>query len=330
FPVSKSLFRRYKLKVKDKKHIEKALHSKLKAELPLPLEKFRYRYIHRKDGDYTDIFCVLIPEEELKGLKNKVVDSEVFALLRLFLHQGKREGSILHISQDYRYLLEVKDGFPEAVKVISGNTAVDNNTYLSGKVEGEGKRLNNPTGNPLYNVCYGLLIKDFYPFGVDFNSQIEGDWLDKQLKGVLYIGAGFLAVGVGLYTLALSKGAVLKEIKEKQKEVYAKYISPNEVVIDPLTQAKGKLSQLQKSAGKTVDGAYILSKLGEAKVKAGIKEIKRVSINGGYIQIEGKADSITQIEKFKNTLSNQFDIKITQTSKTPSGQLRFGMEGRLK
>ena len=343
FPVNKSIFRKYIFPFKNREKINKAVKGNLQLDLPIPFEDVEYSFVYRErveDGK-AEVFCVIVRKEDIQGFdKNSSLDSEIFALMRLTKFQYIHNGVIVHFSKDYIYLISFRNNFPESVRVIrekdlEEKKLLDKNTvlfsgiipdYIKEKVE-KNRILNNPTGRPEYNIPYGLLLKGIDEFGIDFIHKDEEEILSKLIKGIAYIAVSVLIVNVGLIINWSLKEKELKKIKSKEKEIYIKYFNASEAVYDPVLQAEGLVSSFKHSEESSLDAADVLSQIGKAKDIAKIDEIYRVSIDGNIFSIQGKAKSVTDVEKFKNALSVKFKAEIDETVSTTDGKVRFSVKG---
>ncbi len=338
FPVIKTLFRKYTFPFKDREKIEKAVKGNLSIDLPVPIEEVEYAYVTRNsfEDEKTLVFCVIVPKEELKGFKHPV-DSEIFALLRLCKNQYINNGVIIHFSNNYIFLIKFKDNFPLEVRVIKEEEAKrwinKESSIFSGFVPDyipKDKILLNPSKKPEYNVAYGLLLKTIDDFGVDFLHKDESKNLAKFLKGALYLLLSIAFIDISLFSYIVLKEKEIKKIKSAEKEIYMKYFSASEEIYDPLLQAKGLLASVRKSISSSEDAADILNDIGKAKDVSGVKEIYKINITGNTFIVQGRADSIQQIEKFKNTLAINYRTSITETINTPQGDIRFVVKGEIK
>ena len=345
FPVNKSIFRKYIFPFKNREKINKAVKGNLQLDLPIPFEDVEYSFVYRErveDGK-AEVFCVIVRKEDIQGFdKNSSLDSEIFALMRLTKFQYIHNGVIVHFSKDYIYLISFRNNFPESVRVIrekdlEEKKLLDKNTvlfsgiipdYIKEKVE-KNRILNNPTGRPEYNIPYGLLLKGIDEFGIDFIHKDEEEILSKLIKGIAYIAVSVLIVNVGLIINWSLKEKELKKIKSKEKEIYIKYFNASEAVYDPVLQAEGLVSSFKHSEESLLDASDVLSQIGKAKDIAKIDEIYRVSIDGNIFSIQGKAKSVTDVEKFKNALSVKFKAEIDETVSTTDGKVRFSVKGEI-
>ncbi len=338
FPVVKSLFRKYTFPFKDREKIDKAVKGNLSIDLPISLLEVEYGYVIKEHAteNKVDVFCVIVPKEELKYLKHSV-DSEIFALLRLCRANYIHNGVLIHYGRDYIFLLKFKENFPEEVRVIKEEDAKKwinkESSVFSGFVPEyvpRDKLLLNPAKKTEYNVSYGLTLKAVDDFGVDFLHKDESKHVSAALKGAIYLVFSFLFLDISLFSYLFVKEKELRKIKEKEKEIYIKYFSASEQVYDPVLQAKGKLSLIKNGSSGSLDAADVLNEIGKAKDISGIKEIYKINISGKTFIIQGRASSIQQIEKFKNSLSIMFNASISETISTPEGDIRFVIKGEIK
>ncbi len=340
FPVNKTLFRRYTFPFKQREKIERAVKGQLFIDLPIPFEEIEFDYVVKDipGENKVEVFCVIVPKKELENLKYHV-DSEIFALMRLCRYQHVYNGTIVHFSKGYIYTVRFRDNFPEVVRVIKEEEIKNRNmvnredVVFSGDVPDYIPReriLSNPEGDPFYNISYGLILKSIDDFGVDFLHKDETYHLKTVIAGVVYLFLSILFVDAGLVAYGYAKEKVLKKIREKEKELYIKYFSASGTVYDPLLQAKGIVASIKKGGTSGVDAADILAQIGKAKQISKIKSLYKISISGNTFIIQGRADSIKDIESFKNALSIKFNAKIDETINTPEGDIRFTVKGEVR
>ena len=345
FPVNRSIFRKYLFPFKNKDKIEKAVRGNLQIDLPVPFDEVEYSYVYRErpeDGK-VEVFCVIVKKEDLKDFDEKSsVDSEIFALMRLTKFHYIHNGVIVHFSKDYIYLISFRNNFPETVRVIREEEIHKKNLiekktvmfsgivpdYIQEKIE-KNRILNNPTENPEYNVAFGLVLKGIDEFGIDFIHKDEEEVLSKFIKGAGYLALSIILINVGLFVGNTIKSEELKKVKSKEKEIFIKYFNASGTVYDPLMQAEGLVASVQKSGETYKDAADVLKQIGKAKDVANITEIYRINIDGSMFTVQGKATSISDVEKFKNVLSMEFKAQINETVSTPEGNVRFSVKGEI-
>ncbi len=339
FPVTKTLFRKYVFPFKNKEKIEKAVKGQLSVDLPLSLEDVEYAYVVKEiiGENKVEVFCVIVPKEDISHFKHSV-DSEIFALMRLCKNQDIHNGTVVHFAKNYIYKVRFRDNFPESVRVIREDEIKNKelhyreDTVFSGFIPDYIPRdriLNNPVGDPKYNVAYGLLLKSIDDFGVDFTHKYDSQNINKLLKGALYLSLAIFFINVGLFTYGSVKERILRKIKSQEKEIYIKYFSASGEVYDPLLQAKGLVSSVKKYGYSPEDAADVLNEIGKAKEISGVKEIYKINISGKLFVIQGRASTIKDVEKFKNALSIKYKAKIEETINTPQGDIRFTIKGEV-
>ncbi|ACO04417.1 MAG TPA: hypothetical protein DEP48_05420 [Persephonella sp.] len=334
FPSSKSTFRKYSFPFKDRSKIEKAVRTQLQMDLPFPVDQIEYSYFERYEKNRTEIFCVIVRKEDLQKIKDgDIIDSEIFALLRLAKYNGLNNCEILHFSEGYSVYLKIKDQFIDQVRVFSQKPEIDDNFYLSGNIPEDissNRILKNPTDDPSLNVAFGLLLRGVDDTGIDLLHRSEELYTEKILKGAVY-----LTLAVVLFNLALIFRLELLErqlrsIKEKEKELFVKGFNYTGEVFDPLEQAKGKIASLKASSVKKEDAVDILDFIGRSKRSAGISRIYRISITSERFVIQGIAYSIKDVERFKNGLNSKYEANIDETVSTPEGMVRFSISGVIR
>lgn len=331
FPVIKSIFRKYTFPgiIKDRKKLEKAVETNLRVDLPIPFENCEYDFVHRDKDGKTEIFCVIVPKEEIKEIKESI-DSEIFAILRLCKSQNVRNGKIIHYGDNYVYRLKFDNYFPEEIRVLDNEELNDKDVLFSGCIPNfisQEKILKNPLGDPSLNVAYGLLLKFLDNFGIDFSHKSSEESVKYLTKGILYLILIFAVVNLSLLFEIYLKEKELKKVLSAEKELFIKYFGLSQVY-DPLEQAKGLLFTA-KISQKNEDITSILNYMGKAKMLSKIKNIYKINISGNSFLIEGKANSIQDIENFKKILSQKYKVSIDETVSAPEGYVRFVIKGEV-
>ncbi|WP_457621814.1 hypothetical protein [Persephonella sp.] len=334
FPSIKSTFRKYSFPFKDRSKIEKAVRTQLQIDLPFPVEQVEYSYYERYEKNKTELFCIVVKKEDLEDIADgDIVDSEIFALLRLARYNGLEDCEIIHFAENYCVYLKIKDQFIDQVRVLSQPPEIKEDIYLSGSIPDSMKKhktLKNPTDDPVFNVSFGLLLRGLDDTGIDLLHRSEELNTEKMLKGALYL---FLAVVILNLTLFLRLEIMeeqLKLVKEKEKELFVKGFNYTGEVFDPLEQAKGKMSALKASSVRQEDAVDILNFIGRSKKVSGVRKIYRITISSDRFVIHGMADSIKDVEKFKNSLNSKYVANIDETVSTPEGMVRFSISGEIR
>ncbi|WP_457640539.1 hypothetical protein [Persephonella sp.] len=334
FPSSKSTFRKYSFPFKDRSKIEKAVRTQLQIDLPFPLEEVEYSYYQRYEKNKSELFCVIVKNEDIQNIKDgDIIDSEIFALLRLAKFNNLNDCEILHFSKGYIVYLKIKNQFIDQVRVLSDITEIPQNVYLSGdipeNVEGI-KLLNNPENDPSLNVAYGLLLRGIDDTGIDFLHRSEETYVERLLKGAVYLTVAILILNVAFFIKLSLLEKQLRQIKEKEKELFVKGFNYTGEVFDPLEQAKGKIASLRAKSVSKEDAVDILDFMGASKKGTGIISIYKISITSERFSIQGLAESIKDVEKFKNNLSKRYSTSIDETVSTPEGKVRFSISGAVR
>ncbi len=343
FPVIKSLFRYYVFPSTNLNHLKDALKVNLEIDLPLNLEEFEYSFVYRKLKDNKlEVFCVLAKKDDLKDFaKNSIVDSEIFALVRLVREKKLSTCEIIHFSKNYSYLLKIENGFPKEVRVLRNEdikkVLTNKNLFVSGNIPDEFKSLideDKILSNPLLdlrdNILYGLILRFFDDFGIDLLHNENKNIFESYLKGAFYLFLSLLIVSLSLLGILYFKKKQLQIVKSKEKEIFIKYFDNSGKVYDPLLQAEGLVSSLKITNVFSKDAVDILNQIGRAKNLSNIKELYKIHIDTKGFFIEGKAKSIQDVEKFKNILSINFNTNIEETIKTPDNEVRFTIRGFLR
>ncbi|NPA51911.1 MAG: hypothetical protein GXO22_03360 [Aquificae bacterium] len=333
-PSYLSTFRVYKFPIKDKEKIKNLIKGQLQFDLPVSFEEIDYSYYVHNDGR---VFCVITKKEILNAVLKKyenvnIVDSEVFSLIRLLNFKGEKDGKIIHFFGENTVFVRINDNFPEDVHIIKENYKeyIDEDTYLSGDVPQEyksHKKILNFNIDPKFNVAYGNILRGIYTNGVDFLHKEQLNVISIFTKLILALIVAFAVIDISLLVSNALLQKQIEEVKNKQKEIYIKYFSPSGTVYDPITQAKGLIAKAKTSKSSTESLLDILEHIAKAKMEAGIEEIYKINLEKNGFSIQGVANSLKDIEKFKNELSKYYIVTIEETVVNAEGKIRFKIKG---
>ncbi len=338
-PFNKTTFRVYDFPVKDPDKIKNLVKGQLQFDIPVPIEELEYDF-YLKD---QTVFCVIAKKDVINSIKEKfnridILDSEIFSLVRLMNFNGYNSGKVLHFYKDYIFYLDFEGNFPKVAHALSEKELEEylkDNVFLSGDIPEELKEkyevLNNPTGNPSLNVAFGNVLKGiFNDLGIDFLHKEKADLTAYLLKGLIYFITAIVFINIGIYTKIYFLQKKIEEIKSKEKEIFIKYFSSSSPVFDPLTQAKGLVSSIENRKTQTIDALDILNDIGNAKKRTKIKELYKINIGISDFSIQGIAESLKDVENFKNELSKKYQVTIEESVTNTEGKIRFSIKGRLR
>jgi hypothetical protein len=338
-PFNLTTFRVYKFPVKDNDKIKNLVKGQLQFDIPIPLEELEYDFYLKDDT----AFCVITKKsviEEIKETYQKVdiLDSEIFSIIRLMNFKGENSGKVIHFSSDYAYYLEFEDNFPKMVHALSDKDLdkfLSSDTFLSGEIpeslKEKHKILNNPTKNPALNIAFGNILRGIFDeTGIDFLHKEKADFTSYIVKGLIYFMIALFFINAGIYAKIFFLQEKIKEVKNKEKEIFIKYFSSSTPVFDPLTQAKGLVSSVENRKTQTIDALDILDDVGKAKMKTRIKELYKINIGISDFTIQGIAESLKDVENFKNELSKKYQVIIEESVTNTEGKIRFSIKGKLK
>ncbi len=334
YPSSGSTFRLYSFPFKDRSKIEKAVKTQLQMDLPFPFDHIEYSYFVRYTKNRTEVFCVIVKKEELERLKDgDIVDSEVFALLRLVKFNGINNCEIVHFSEGYIVYIKIEDQSINQVRVFSKIPEINENMYLSGNIPEDFKGyklLKNPTDDPSLNVAYGLILRGLDDTGIDLLHKSEEVYTEKILKGAFFIFISVFILNTAIFLKINLAEKQLKFVKEKEKELFIKGFNYTGEVFDPLEQAKGKMAAVRSFSVRKEDAVDILNFIGRSKKSLRIGRIYRINITSERFSIQGTAESIKDVERFKENLSKKYVSSIDETVSTPEGMIRFSISGEIR
>jgi len=333
FPAIKSTFRTYEFPFSDKDKIQKAVETALKVDLPISFESVSYDYILKTYKDKTFVFCVIAKKEDVQNLKNvDILDSEVFALLRIARFLNLKNINILHFSDGYIVEVFVKDSFIKKVRILKNIENIPQNTLLSGDIPEKFEnypKLKVENILPKYNVAYGLLLKMLDDTGIDLLHKSNKDIFVKLLKGAFYLFLSVLVLSIAIWFKVFTLKKQIKYVKEKEKEIFVKAFNYSGTIFDPLEQAKSKLLMLKNKDKYKEDTIDILNFIGIDLSKLNNVELFKITISQNRFIIKGTAKSIREIEMLKNFLSKKYNAKIEETVNTPKGEVRFTISGDI-
>ncbi len=332
-------FRIYTFPLKDKDKIKNLIEGQLQFDLPLPIEEIEYAYFIQDNK----AFCVITRKEVIRDLKEKYgkvdeIDSDIFAIIRLFNLDIGNSGKVIHMYGEYGFYLEFENNFPTKVNVISEKEIekyYDKSIFLSGKIPknliGTAKILKNPFNDPKFGVTTGIFLKPiFTDIGIDFLHKERSDVTLKILISAIVLFFAIIFIDIGLFIQNIFLKKEIQEVKSAEKEIFIKYFSQTTPVFDPLNQAKGLVAAAKTSKKDIFDVINVLNDIGKAKKIAKIKEIYQISINPLEFSIKGIALNLKDIETFKNLLSSKYNVVIEETVTNVEGEIRFSIKGKYK
>ncbi len=333
-PSYLSTFRIYEFPIKDKEKIKNLVKGQLQFDIPVPFEEIDYSYYVHSDGR---VFCVITRKEILNSIVEKyhqinIIDSEVFSLIRLLNHKGYKDGQIVHFYKDQTVFISVSNNFPENVHIIGSDYKdyIQDQTFLSGDIPQEYKDHPNILDfgiDTRLNVAYGNILRGIYSHGVDFLHKDQLNIISIFSRLIIAIAVAFLFIGSSLFISNKLLESQIKQVKNKQKEIYLKYFSPSGPVFDPLMQAKGLISKAKSSKSSKESLLDILEHIAQAKLKSGIEEIYRINVEKDSFQVQGVAKTLKDVEKFKNELSKYYAVSIEESIVNAEGKIRFKIKG---
>ena len=317
-PTYLSTFRYFEFPFKNKDKILKAIETTLSLEIP-NWQLFTYRaYI--KDNK---VFCVITRKDLIEKILKKVenlflLDSDIFPLIRVAKREGFITGKIGYLYEDIGVVITIENSFPTEVLHIS----VDNLKELFKK----GQVLEITAKNIEQNltVAYGNILRVFDDEGINFledKTAIKASFVAKLIL-LLLLGLAFVSLGLGIKIYQYKKE--LKYIKDKEKEVFIKYFNSS-VVIDPLSQAKGKVATLSSFATNKKDAAEIMEYIGKTLSKNRVNfKVINLQIGKDTLYLTGLSKDISNVEKLKKFIADQYKtVFIEETSKDANGMIRF-------
>ncbi len=143
---------------------------------------------------------------------------------------------------------------------------------------------------------------------------------------MLFIVTGAILLGTSIfryYTFA----STTDWLDERSEQIYREVFDPSGRIVDPLSQAKGKIRALTtEDSGMKID--KILGILGRSSDELGKSKITLdvLRYNGDNIDINGSTMDMTSVQKFQEILRKHgIEPQIGDIQQIPGGGLRFTM-----
>ncbi|WP_457568362.1 hypothetical protein [Desulfurobacterium sp.] len=309
-PAEKSTFRIRHFPFNDRRKILKIVESDVKSTPFLSEERLVCRSLFFPDGDGTTVLTVIVRESDIDAVREKEadsIDSEVFALLRAILFEGKRDGDFYYQKKKSTVLISVRRGVPVAVRVLA-----------KGVSEGEPISCSGISHEliPLFGSALQLVRNLEVNFLKEESSGVEGSFL--KAASLLFLSLVFLSAVLFGGSRLFKREA--KRIRKIEASLFREKF-PDVPAVDPLTQLKGMLASREE---KGIDAVDVLNIAGRVKGE-GISVLK-FNAGDGRFSIEGKAPDIASATAFAGKL-RRFNAEITETVTLKDG-IRFRLEGR--
>ncbi len=306
-PAEKTTFRIKTFLFSDKRKIHKIIEGEIKSNPLLSGKDLVFRSLFFPMDKGTAVFTVIAWKEEIEKLGRReadVVDSEIVALLRIVLLNGK-DGDFYYEKEGGNVIISVKDGIPISVKV--------------GEKEKKGEPIRLEGVNEKILPLFGSALQITRNMEVNFLKEESSDTEISLVKSAFLLLLSLVILSGTLFAGGVFFKRKIKRIRIKEAELFEKKF-PHIPAIDPLTQLKGMLHSASKVK---IDAVDVMNEIG--KVKNGISILK-FNAGDGQFSIEGEAPDISSVTSFAGRLK-KFNAEIKETV-TLKDKVRFRLEGR--
>lgn len=147
-----------------------------------------------------------------------------------------------------------------------------------------------------------------------------------------FLGAVFCAVQL---TLSLQVRSSLDRLSAEAASLYREIAGGAERIVDPLSQARGKLAELKGNGGDDRSFSLFLAHLGrawtggEAGRKPGFPVLDQMRYTGGSAELTGTAQTMEAIQVLRSAAdSGGFRASLGDIQQIPGGGLRFSLSLR--
>lgn len=147
-----------------------------------------------------------------------------------------------------------------------------------------------------------------------------------------FLGAVFCAVQ---FSLSLQVRSSLERISAEAAALYREIAGPSERIVDPLSQARGKLAELRGSGGDDSSLSLFLGHLGRAWTggdggrKSGFPVLDQMRYTGESAELTGTAQTMEAIQALRTAAdSGGFRASLGDIQQIPGGGLRFSLSLR--
>lgn len=327
--VFPSIYTTYRI-IKDNsklKGLDSYVKGLLKIESVLTDEDILVRDIDL-GGGYR--FAVITEKSGIDKIKKdypsmSVLDYEITSILRLLEFNNKKYSKLIHFNKDYATELNFDDGILKSFITKDKNDVDISDAVVSGFIpEGStAEVLNNPTGEPRYNIAYGGALH--------FLSELNMNFLRKESSSENIIITTLILLLISFFILNGSYLGRKIHLDKKVNEIKA--LSTNEVkkiginnVVDPLLQVKGVMAGIKDDENKNI--FPFMDKIGFSLSKSKGINIFGLNITSDEVFIDADAQSMGDIEVFMKSLPSEYNFSIVETSKDPKGKIKFKIKGK--
>jgi hypothetical protein len=147
-----------------------------------------------------------------------------------------------------------------------------------------------------------------------------------------FLGAVFCAAQ---FTLTMQVRSSLDRIASESAALYREIAGPGERIVDPLSQARGKLAELKGSGGDDSSLSLFLGHLGrawtggEGERKSGFPVLEQMRYTGGSAELTGTAGAMEAIQELRSAVDGGgFRASLGDIQQIPGGGLRFSLSLR--
>lgn len=147
-----------------------------------------------------------------------------------------------------------------------------------------------------------------------------------------FLGAVFCAVQ---FSLSLQVRSSLERLSAEAAALYREIAGPSERIVDPLSQARGKLAELRGSGGDDSSLSLFLGHLGRVWTggdggrKSGFPVLDRMRYTGESAELTGTARTMEAIQALRTAADSRgFRASLGDIQQIPGGGLRFSLSLR--
>jgi hypothetical protein len=147
-----------------------------------------------------------------------------------------------------------------------------------------------------------------------------------------FLGAVFCAVQ---FSLSLQVRSSLDSLSAGAAALYREIAGPSERIVDPLSQARGKLAELRGSGGDDSSLSLFLAHLGrvwtagEGERKSGFPVLDQMRYTGESAELTGTAQTMEAIQALRAAADSRgFRASLGDIQQIPGGGLRFSLSLR--
>lgn len=327
--LGSSLYTTYRILKKNPriKSITEYLKGLLRLESVLDLDNILVR---TTDLDNDLNLAILTEDRYIEDIKKvhpnlTIMDHEITSLLRLMEYNNLACDRVLHFNREYLLEILFEDGLLKSIMVRDPGEVSLEGAFLSGfvPVGVDGHILNNPTGDPKYNVAFGGALYFLSDININFLQKERSEESVIILSLFTLILAFLLVLGsFGVRTIYLQKKVA--EIDKLSRDEVKKLNITN--IVDPTSQAKGVLAKLKDDENKNL--LPILDQIGSALSQVSSIVLHDITLTFDEIVLDIDAPNAYLLEDFKKRLPQSYNFVVQESTKDPRGGIKAKVKGK--